>query len=66
MAIDRITGAKTTGDSEEVSKAVKTWFIGAPTDVQLVIDSLEGCLDRHEDTGEVEAFLNISLTVESP
>lgn len=55
------SGTVTVADRAEVVGAIRGWFPDAPPEVREALDELDDRLVRREYTGDLEAFLGITV-----
>ncbi|AUP95630.1 hypothetical protein [Mycobacterium tuberculosis] len=58
---DLETGDRVDWDRDQVAETIRAWFPDAPLEVREALVRLQAALNRHEHTGELEAFLRISV-----
>ncbi|WP_034161878.1 hypothetical protein [Mycobacterium tuberculosis] len=58
---DLETGDRAVCDRDQVAETIRAWFPDAPLEVREALVRLQAALNRHEHTGELEAFLRISV-----
>lgn len=57
---DLETGDRAVCDRDQVAETIRAWFPDAPLEVREALVRLQAALNRHEHTGELEAFLRIT------
>lgn len=56
------TSGTVTVESYDVADTIRPWYPEAPAEVTEAIDALQVALNRGEYTGDLEAYLGITIT----
>lgn len=55
------TSGSVTVDRDDVAESIMPWYPEAPSEVIYAIEGLQGALNQHEYTGELEEYLGIRI-----